>query len=95
VRDAKNMHDEPALMAEVQTTPLMMEGTTEIPPRTKAMTKGDCAAVPVEIERSGSSNLLCCFNGVSNDSLDCPRNSELSQSWKTDTIMPTMRMLKK
>jgi hypothetical protein len=35
------MQDEPALMAEVQTTPLMMEGTTETPPRTKAMTNGD------------------------------------------------------
>ena len=53
------MHEEPALMAEVQTTPLMMEGTTEIPPRTKAITKGDWAAVPVVMEREGSSNRLC------------------------------------
>jgi hypothetical protein len=58
VREAKKMHDEPALMAEVQTTPLMMEGTTEIPPRTNAMTKGDWAAVPVEMEREGSLDLL-------------------------------------
>jgi len=55
------MHDEPALMAEVHTTPLIIEGTTEIPPRTKAMTKGDWAAVPVEMERSGSSNRLYCL----------------------------------
>ena len=59
------MHEEPALMAEVQTTPLMMEGTTEIPPRTKAITKGDWAAVPVEMEREGSLDRLLLVEEVS------------------------------
>lgn len=36
-------------MAEVQTTALIIEGTTETPERWKAMTKGDCWAVPVEM----------------------------------------------
>jgi len=58
VRDAKKIHDEPALMAEVQTTALMMDGTTWIPERTKAMTKGDCAALPVDMVRDGSSKRL-------------------------------------
>lgn len=40
---------EPLLNADVQTTALMMEGTTETPERWKAITKGDCWAVPVEI----------------------------------------------
>jgi hypothetical protein len=70
VREAKKMHEEPALMAEVQTTPLMMEGTTEMPPRTKAMTKGDCAAVPVEMEREGSSNRLWWWKRSQQDALD-------------------------
>jgi hypothetical protein len=65
VREAKKMQDEPALMAEVQTTPLMTEGTAEMPPRTKAMTKGDWAAVPVEMEREGSSDRLWWWRGVS------------------------------
>jgi hypothetical protein len=55
VREAKKMQDEP----------LMMEGTTEMPPRTKAMTKGDWAAVPVEMEREGSSDRLWWWRGVS------------------------------
>ena len=59
------MHEEPALMAEVQTTPLMMEGTTEIPPRTKAITKGDWAAVPVVMEREGSLDRLLLVGKVS------------------------------
>ena len=59
------MHEEPALMAEVQTTPLMMEGTTEIPPRTKAITKGDWAAVPVVMEREGSLDRLLLVEEVS------------------------------
>jgi hypothetical protein len=65
------MHDEPALMAEVQTTPLMMEGTTEMPPRTKAMTKGDWAAVPVEMEREGSLDFLCWLEKSQYDVLRC------------------------
>lgn len=59
------MHEEPALMAEVQTTPLMMEGTTDIPPRTKAITKGDWAAVPVVMEREGSLDRLLLVGEVS------------------------------
>jgi hypothetical protein len=65
VREAKKMQEEPALMAEVQTTPLMMEGTTEIPPRTKAITKGDWAAVPVVMEREGSLDRLLLVGKVS------------------------------
>jgi hypothetical protein len=48
------MQPDPALMADVQTTALIMCGRTEIPARVKAMTKGDCWAVPVEIVREGS-----------------------------------------
>jgi hypothetical protein len=49
------MQAEPLLMADVHTTALMMDGTTFTPDRWKAMTKGDCCAVPVEMERDGSS----------------------------------------
>lgn len=45
---------EPLLMAEVQTTALMIDGNTETPERVKAMTKGDCWAVPVEMLSDGS-----------------------------------------
>ena len=40
------------LIAEVQTTALMICGTTETPDRTNAITKGDWVAVPVEMVRS-------------------------------------------
>lgn len=33
---------EPLLMADVQTTALIMDGRTETPDRVNAMTKGDC-----------------------------------------------------
>jgi hypothetical protein len=48
------MQPDPALMADVQTTALIMCGRTEMPARVKAMTKGDCCAVPVDIVREGS-----------------------------------------
>lgn len=49
------MQAELALIAEVQTTALMIEGTTDTPERWKAMTNGDCCAVPVEMDRLLSS----------------------------------------
>jgi len=52
VRDAMKIQLELLLMAEVQTTALIMCGTTETPERTNAITKGDCFAVPVEMVRS-------------------------------------------
>lgn len=55
VREAMKIQAEPLLNAEVQTTALMMEGTTDTPDRSKAMTKGDCVAVPVERLRAVSS----------------------------------------
>lgn len=45
---------DPLLIADVQTTALIIEGKTEIPERWKAITKGDCWAVPVERLREGS-----------------------------------------
>jgi hypothetical protein len=49
---------EALLMADVHTTTLMIDGRTETPERVKAMTKGDCCAVPVETLRAGSSDGL-------------------------------------
>lgn len=48
------MQDDPQLKALVQTTALIIEGRTEMPARLKAITKGDCEAVPVDRERFGS-----------------------------------------
>jgi hypothetical protein len=45
---------DPLLIADVHTTVLIREGRTEMPERWKAITKGDCWAVPVEIWRLGS-----------------------------------------
>lgn len=61
IRDETKTQAEPLEMADVHTTALMMEGTTEMPARTNAMTKGDCCAVPVEMVRLGSSNGLLCI----------------------------------
>jgi hypothetical protein len=44
-------HADPLLMADVHTTALMIDGTAETPARWKAMVKGDCCAVPVDILR--------------------------------------------
>lgn len=52
------MQADPLLMAEVHTTPLMIEGTTETCERWNAITNGDCCAVPVEVLRAGSSDGL-------------------------------------
>jgi hypothetical protein len=45
---------EALLMADVQTTTLMIDGRMETPERVKAITNGDCCAVPVETLRAGS-----------------------------------------
>lgn len=55
------MQADPLLIAEVHTTALMMDGTTETPDRWKAMTNGDCEAVPVETPRAGSLYGLKCY----------------------------------
>jgi hypothetical protein len=52
VRDARNIHADPEEMADVQTTALIIDGRTLIPAVWKAITKGDEAAVPVEVERA-------------------------------------------
>ena len=44
----------PELHALVKTTKLIIDGTTLMPAFVAAITKGDCAAVPVERKRSGS-----------------------------------------
>jgi hypothetical protein len=49
-----NTQAEALLIADVQTTTLMIDGRMETPERVKAMTKGDCCAVPVETPRAGS-----------------------------------------
>jgi hypothetical protein len=46
------MQAEPEEIADVQTTALMIEGKTLIPAAWKAITKGEEAAVPVEMERA-------------------------------------------
>lgn len=45
---------DPLLIAEVQTTALIIDGKTDTPDRVKAMTNGDCWAVPVETLNAGS-----------------------------------------
>lgn len=55
VRDALSMKELPALQALVRTTKLMMWGTTLMPARVAAMTKGDAAAVPESALRSWGS----------------------------------------
>jgi hypothetical protein len=42
VLDAMKTQAEALLMADVQTTTLMIDGRMETPERVKAMTKGDC-----------------------------------------------------
>lgn len=49
-----NTQAEALLMADVQTTTLMIDGRIETPERVKAMTNGDCWAVPVETLKAGS-----------------------------------------
>lgn len=49
MREARNMQAEPLLIAEVVTTALMIEGSALIPASWKAMTNGDCWAVPVDV----------------------------------------------
>jgi hypothetical protein len=44
------MHADPLLIADVQTIALIMDGRTLIPAALNAMTKGEEAAVPVELE---------------------------------------------
>jgi len=82
------MHAEPELMAEVQTTALMMDGRTEIPADWKAMTKGDCAAVPVDIDVSFllSYGLIWCQQGI---------NNWIVGIRATYTIRPTIKILRK
>jgi hypothetical protein len=70
-------------MADVQTTALIMDGSTFIPAAWKAMTKGEEEAVPVEVERASLVYGLRTF--VSGVQLDLPR-------W-TYTIMPTIKIL--
>jgi hypothetical protein len=54
VLDAMKTQAEALLMADVQTTTLMIDGRMETPERVKAITNGDCCAVPVETLRAGS-----------------------------------------
>ena len=49
MREEMNMQAEAAEIADVHTTALMIEGTTETPDRWNAIVNGDCEAVPVEI----------------------------------------------
>jgi len=56
MRDPPSMEEFPEDQALVKTTALMMEGTTLIQARVAAITKGDCAAVPVDLRRLGSSD---------------------------------------
>ena len=46
------MQAEPLLIADVQTTALMMDGKTLIPAASNAMTNGDEAAVPVDTDKA-------------------------------------------
>lgn len=73
-------------MAEVHTTALIIEGNTETPERVKAMTNGDCCAVPVEMLREGS------LDGLDSTTLDVI--SRAAGGKQTHTIIPTMRMLR-
>jgi hypothetical protein len=79
---------EALLMADVQTTTLIIEGRIETPERVKAMTKGDCCAVPVETLRAGSSD------GLEGRSLVSPWYQHRSNPKTTYTIMPTTSMLR-
>lgn len=72
------------LMAEVQTTALIICGTTATPERWKAITNGDCVAVPVAMARCLSSDGLTAVL----------RYFELVVFLGgTYTISPTMRIL--
>lgn len=51
-------------MADVQTTALMIEGSTLIPAAEKAITNGEDAAVPVELERASLSYGLIVLASV-------------------------------
>src|ERR1700712_5725002 len=65
VREAIYTQDEPHDRAEVMMMALITDGKTCMPARWKAMTKGACEAVPVEIERFLSVYGLFVFHFIS------------------------------